>query len=322
MTDSLNENTEVASTDFGPRGRSGLATAGDYYALLKPGVMKLVVFTALVGLMAAPGAINPLIAFAAILSIAVGAGASASLNMWYDADIDAGMQRTKNRPVPAGIIRKEEALNLGVTLSILSVLSMALMVNLLSAALLAFTIFFYAVIYTMWLKRRTPQNIVIGGAAGAFPPMIGWAAVTNSVSWESFALFALIFMWTPPHFWALSLYRSGDYENVGVPMMPVTAGKASTRRQMVIYTVLLLPVSILPWLLGMTSVAYLALALGMSTVFIGLSIRVWAIGDGKLDGGEDADKAARAMFLYSLVYLFLLFFEILVENIGRSIWGA
>lgn len=314
MTDTSNDITGVSNADGAQASDVSIAAASDYFALLKPGVMRLVVFTALVGLMAAPGTIHPLIAFAAILSIAVGAGASAALNMWYDADIDAGMERTKNRPVPAGKIEPEEALNLGITLSLLSVLSMALMVNFLSAALLAFTIFFYAVIYTIYLKRSTSQNIVIGGAAGALPPMIGWAAVTNSVSWESFSLFAIIFMWTPPHFWALSLFRADDYENVGVPMMPVTAGKPSTRRQILVYTLLLVPVSIMPWVLGIGSMAYLTLALILSLIFVGFAVRIWSLGDGREDEGADADKAARQMFFFSILYLFLLFLELLLEH--------
>ncbi|TNE59543.1 MAG: protoheme IX farnesyltransferase [Alphaproteobacteria bacterium] len=313
MVDASSDMTKFDNAEIAKSGL-GIATASDYFALLKPGVMRLVVFTALVGLLAAPGAIHPLVAFAAILSIAVGAGASAALNMWYDADIDVLMERTKGRPVPMGKVAPEEALNLGITLSLLSVLSMMLMVNLVAAALLAFTIFFYAVVYTMYLKRRTPQNIVIGGVAGALPPVIGWASVTGTVPLESLALFALIFMWTPPHFWALSLVRSDEYKKVGVPMMTVTAGKKSTRLQMLIYTILLAPVAVLPYFIGIGSVAYLALASLLSVTFIGFAVRVWWLGDGREEEGADANRAARSMFFFSILYLFLLFLELLMEH--------
>src|SRR5690348_14560795 len=227
--------------------RMSEATAGDFFALLKPRVMSLVVFTAFVGLVAAPVAINPLLAVIAILAIAIGAGASGALNMWYDADIDAVMTRTANRPVPAGRVTPGEALSFGLVLSVLSVMTLGVLINWLSAALLAFTIFFYAVVYTMWLKRWTPQNIVIGGAAGAIPPVIGWAAVTGSVSLESVILFLIIFLWTPPHFWALALFKSDDYARAGIPMMPNVAGQASTRRQIFAYSLILAPVGVLPW---------------------------------------------------------------------------
>src|SRR5690606_27099984 len=222
----------------------------------KPRVMSLVVFTAFVGLLAAPAGINPLLALIAILAIAVGAGASGSLNMWYDADIDAVMSRTASRPVPSGRVSPGEALAFGLVLSALSVMTLGVLVNWLAAALLAFTIFFYAVIYTMWLKRWTPQNIVIGGAAGAFPPVIGWAAVTGNVSLESVILFLIIFLWTPPHFWALALFKSGDYERAGIPMMPNVAGEESTRRQIFAYSLLLAPIGVLPWYLGYASMGY------------------------------------------------------------------
>ena len=215
------------------------AMPGDYIELLKPRVMSLVVFTALIGLLMAPGYINPVVGAIAVLCIAIGAGASGALNMWYDADIDAVMSRTARRPIPDGRIDADQALAFGLVLSAFSVMTMGVLVNWLSAALLAFTIFFYAVIYTMWLKRSTPQNIVIGGAAGAFPPMIGWAAVSGTITLESVVLFAIIFIWTPPHFWALALYKSGDYEQANIPMMPNARGDASTRLQMFIYSVLL-----------------------------------------------------------------------------------
>ncbi|MEX0752322.1 MAG: heme o synthase, partial [Xanthobacteraceae bacterium] len=217
------------------------AEVGDYVALMKPRVMSLVVFTAFVGLMIAPLPMHPVLAFTALLCVAVGAGAAGALNMWYDADIDAKMTRTSARPIPAGRVLPGEALGFGLTLAGFSVVLLGLLVNLVAAALLAFTIFFYVAIYTMWLKRRTPQNIVIGGAAGAFPPMIGWAAATGGVSLESVLLFLIIFFWTPPHFWALSLYRADDYARAGIPMLPVVAGDRETRRQIVLYTLILAP---------------------------------------------------------------------------------
>ncbi len=222
----------------------GMGNARDFFQLLKPRVMSLVIFTALVGIAAAPGGIHPVIAFTALLCIAVGAGASGALNMWYDADIDARMARTANRPIPAGRVTPSEAAGFGAILSVFSVMTMGVLVNWVAAALLAFTIFFYLVVYTMWLKRRTPQNIVIGGAAGAFPPMIGWAVATGGVSLESALMFGLIFMWTPPHFWALALFMKSDYHKAKVPMLTVTHGREETRRQILIYTILLVPVAI------------------------------------------------------------------------------
>ena len=233
-----------------------MAGAGDYLALMKPRVMSLVVFTALVGLVVAPGHIHPVLAFFALVCIAVGAGAAGALNMWYDADIDAVMTRTAERPVPAGRVKPGEALAFGLVLAGFSIVFLGLMINLLAAGLLAFTIFFYAVVYTMWLKRWTPQNIVIGGAAGAFPPMIGWAAATGGIGLESILLFLIIFFWTPPHFWALSLYRTEEYCRAGVPMLPVVAGSAETRRQILLYSLVLAPVGVSPWLLGSAGLAY------------------------------------------------------------------
>src|SRR5712672_542969 len=233
-----------------------IASVGDYVALMKPRVMSLVVFTALVGLVVAPGHVHPVIAFTALLCIAVGAGAAGALNMWFDADIDAVMSRTARRPIPSGRVAPGEALAFGLTLAAFSVAVLGLLVSWLAAALLAFTIFFYIVIYTMWLKRTTPQNIVIGGAAGAFPPIIGWAAVTGDIGWGAIALFAIIFLWTPPHFWALSLYRAGDYAAAGVPMLPVVAGPHQTKRQMLLYTVVLWPAALAPWLLGIAGPLY------------------------------------------------------------------
>jgi protoheme IX farnesyltransferase len=286
------------------------ATAGDFFALLKPRVMSLVVFTAFVGLVAAPVTINPLLAVIAILAIAIGAGASGALNMWYDADIDAVMTRTASRPVPAGRIQPHEALSFGLVLSVLSVMTLGVLVNWLSATLLAFTIFFYAVVYTMWLKRWTPQNIVIGGAAGAIPPVIGWAAVTGTVSLESLILFLIIFLWTPPHFWALALFKSEDYAKAGIPMMPNVAGQASTRRQIFAYALVLAPVGVLPWLLGYTTPIY-----GVAAALLGVGF-VWYAW--KVLGMADDDrvmKPAKALFAYSLLYLFAIFAAYLADSV-------
>ena len=280
------------------------APVADYVALLKPRVMSLVVFTGIVGMAVAPGALHPALAAVAILCIAVGAGASAAINMWYERDIDAVMERTRNRPLPAGRMDPGAALGFGSVLAVGSVTVMALAVNWTAAALLALTISFYVFVYTIWLKRRTPQNIVIGGAAGAFPPMIGWAAVTGDVGAGAIALFALIFFWTPPHFWSLSLYRHGDYEAAGVPMLPVVAGLAETRRQILFYTAVTVPVSLAPWLLGVTGWVYGAVAGVLGLGFLGHAFRVWAY---------PAERTARAMFAFSLLYLFLLFAAMLAD---------
>ncbi|RWC39101.1 MAG: protoheme IX farnesyltransferase [Mesorhizobium sp.] len=285
-----------------PGFRMSEATAGDFFALLKPRVMSLVVFTAFVGLVAAPVSINPLLAVIAILAIAIGAGASGALNMWYDADIDAVMTRTAGRPVPAGRIRPGEALSFGLVLSVLSVMTLGVLVNWLSATLLAFTIFFYAVVYTMWLKRWTPQNIVIGGAAGAIPPVIGWAAVTGTVSLESAVLFLIIFLWTPPHFWALALFKSEDYARAGIPMMPNVAGQASTRRQIFAYALILAPVGVLPWALGFTTPAYGVFAVLLGAGFVWYAWKVLQMAD-----DDHVMKPAKALFGYSLLYLFAIF---------------
>src|SRR5215212_2689987 len=245
-----------------------MAGAGDYLALLKPRVMSLVVFTALAGLVVAPGHMHPVLAFFALVCIAVGAGAAGALNMWYDADIDAVMSRTADRPVPAGRVQPGEALAFGLTLAGFSVVFLGLMINLLAAGLLAFTIFFYAVVYTMWLKRWTPQNIVIGGAAGALPPMIGWAAVTGTIDPGSISLFLIIFMWTPPHFWALALFREDDYGKAGVPMLPNVAGRDETRKQILLYTLVLLPLTFLPALLGVSGLLYVGGVALLSAIFL------------------------------------------------------
>lgn len=289
---------------------NGEGSVGDFVALLKPRVMSLVVFTALVGLVAAPGSIHPWLGFVAILCIAVGAGASGALNMWYDADIDAVMKRTQSRPVPSGAISAEDALGFGLFLSAAAVICLGLLVNIASAALLAFTIFFYAVIYTMWLKRWTSQNIVIGGAAGAFPPVVAWAAVTGSVDLGSISLFLLIFMWTPPHFWALALFREGDYANAGVPMLPNVAGRPETRKQMLMYSIALLPTILLPSLTGVTGVLYTASAALLTAVFLYKAVLVYRAGD-----GPNADATCKDLFGFSILWLFALFAVILIERL-------
>ena len=288
----------------------GQGTAGDYFALLKPRVMSLVIFTAFVGIIAAPGTLHPLLAIVALLAIAVGAGASGALNMWYDADIDAIMKRTKSRPVPRGAILPGEALGFGVTLAIGSVLVLGLMVSLVAAALLAFTIFFYVAIYTMWLKRWTPQNIVIGGAAGAFPPMIGWAAVTGTIDLGAISLFLIIFVWTPPHFWALALFREGDYEAAGVPMLPNVAGTDETRKQILLYTLLLLPIAFLPTLLGVCGIVYVVGTGVLSAMFLYYAVNVYRLRD-----GDAADQACKKLFGFSILWLFLVFALIPVERL-------
>ena len=281
----------------------------DYAALLKPRVMFLVVFTALVGLVAAPVHLHPVLAVAALICIAVGAGASGALNMWYDADIDARMARTASRPLPRGALTPNEALAFGSVLAIGSVLCLGLMANWVAAGLLAFTIGFYVFIYTMWLKRSTPQNIVIGGAAGALPPMIGWAAATGTVSLASFVMFLIIFIWTPPHFWALALIRSSDYERVGVPMLPVTHGADETRRQILIYSVILAPLAMVPSVMGFGGSLYTIVAAISGAFFLVLAFDCYRIRE-----GEAADRAAKNLFAYSILYLFILFAALLVEH--------
>ena len=288
----------------------------DFVALLKPRVMSLVIFTALVGMVAAPGTLHPLIGAVALLCIAVGAGASGALNMWFDADIDARMARTAARPIPRGSVTPDEALAFGTVLSVISVMALGLFVNWVTASLLAFTIAFYVFIYTIWLKRRTPQNIVIGGAAGAFPPMVGWAAVTGSVSIESAVLFAIIFMWTPPHFWALALYRARDYERVGVPMLPVVSGLAETRRQILIYSVLLALIAVTPWFIDLGGLAYLAVSALMGARFVWLALLVYRDRD---SDDRAADQRAKALFVFSIYYLFALFAVLLIEHVAARV---
>lgn len=286
---------------------SALAGPRDYFDLLKPRVMSLVIFTAFVGMVAAPGSVHPALAAISLLAIAVGAGASGALNMWWDADIDAVMTRTAKRPVPTGLVPRAEAAAFGGFLSVLAVALLALSSNYLAAALLAFTIFFYVVIYSMWLKRLTPQNIVIGGAAGALPPVVGWAAVTGGAPFEAWALFLIIFLWTPPHFWALALFKQGDYERAGIPMMPNVKGAASTRRQIFIYSILLAFSGVLPFLLGAAGVLYLAVAIGLGVWFVYGAWRVLKAGDSDL-------RPAKRLFAFSIFYLFALFAAIPIER--------
>ena len=279
------------------------ASASDLFALTKPRVMSLVVFTALCGLLAAREPIPPVLGFAAILCIAVAAGASGALNMWYEAEIDAKMKRTANRPLPAGRVERTSALHLGMGLSLFSVLIMGLATNALAAALLGFSIFFYAVVYTMWLKPRTVQNIVIGGAAGAFPPMIGWAAATGDVTLLPILMFAIIFLWTPPHFWALSLFVRTDYAAAGIPMLPVVRGNAETRRQIALYTVPMAAAAVAPWPLGLAGPLYGAASVALTAVFAFLAVRVW-----RNTADEPAGMAPeKALFKYSILYLFAIF---------------
>lgn len=277
----------------------------DYWQLLKPRVMSLVVFSGLAGIVVAPGHLHPILSLVAVLCIAVASGASGAINMWYDRDIDAIMQRTRLRPLPQNRMAPQQVLTFGISLALAAVFVMGVAVNWVAAALLAAAVLFYVFIYTIWLKRRTPQNIVIGGAAGAFPPMIGWAAVTGGVSLESLTLFALIFFWTPPHFWALALYRCQDYTEAKVPMLPVVAGKDVTRRQMLVYTLLLFPLSLLPYFQGLVGKIYLTGATGLSGFFVLAALVVWR---------SQEDRYARMMFAYSIFYLFALFGLLMIDR--------
>lgn len=287
------------------------AEFGDFFALLKPRVMSLVIFTALVGLVVAPVPVHPMIAFASILCIAVGAGASGALNMWWDADIDVKMARTRNRPVPSGRVTGGEALAVGLGLSLLSVPLLGLFANWLSAGILAFTIFFYAVIYSMWLKRSTPQNIVIGGAAGAFPPLLGWAVATGDVGVEAALMFAIIFFWTPPHFWALALYRNGDYERAEVPMMPVVAGPQATRRQIFWYSVALVGVAVAPAFTAIGGLFYLVVSGALSLWFLGLAALVGFRAEAAAE--SDGHRVEKRLFRFSILWLFLVFAALAAE---------
>jgi protoheme IX farnesyltransferase len=289
------------------------AGVGDYIALLKPRVMSLVIFTALVGLMIAPVHVHPIVAFTAILCIAVGAGASGALNMAYEHDIDALMSRTANRPIPRGKVTQGEAAAFGITLAFFSVITLGVLVNPVAGALLAFTIFFYAVVYTMWLKRWTAQNIVIGGAAGALPPVVAWAAATGSLSVEPLLLFLIIFFWTPPHFWALALFRSDDYARAGVPMLPVVAGPDATRLQILLYTIVLVAIAVAPWPLGYFSAVY-----GVTSTIAGAGMMWLAISVYRYREGVEASRATRRLFAFSILYLFALFAVLLLEVVVRA----
>jgi heme o synthase len=300
----------LAETISAPATAMRVTTVGDFFALLKPRVMSLVVVTALAGIVAAPGHVHLLTAFTALLCITVGAGASGALNMAYDSDIDGLMTRTATRPIPLGHIAREDALAFGWTLAVMSVATMWLFVGVPAAALLAFTIFFYVVVYTLWLKRRTPQNIVIGGLSGALPPAIGWAAVTGSLSTAPLLLVAIIFMWTPPHFWALSLWRSGDYARAGVPMLPVVKGKPATRLQILLYTLVLIPLGLTPAFIGAAGWLYLASASLIGLWFLKEAIATFRERD------EVKEPAAHRLFGVSLIYLAALFFSIIAEKLA------
>ena len=300
MAITSNQNAN-ATTDglYGP-------SVADFWQLLKPRVMSLVIFTGFVGMFLAPADMHPLLFIISLFAIAAGAGASGAINQWYDRDIDAVMERTRGRPVPSGAVEPAEALSFGLVISTLSVLLLGLASNWLAAGLLAFTIFFYGVVYTIWLKRSTPQNIVIGGAAGALPPVIGWAAVTGGLSVEPLVLFAVIFMWTPPHFWALALFRNDDYARAGVPMLPVVAGEAETRRPILIYALLLAPLALVPAMIGMTSIAYGIVVAALGLNFIRLSWVLYRRPD---------DAAAKRLFAFSILYLFLLFLGLVIDRL-------
>ncbi|MBI1274026.1 MAG: protoheme IX farnesyltransferase [Alphaproteobacteria bacterium] len=288
------------------------AAVRDYAALLKPRVMSLVVFSGLAGVVIAPGHMHPVLAAVAVLCIALSAGGCGAINMWFDRDIDAVMHRTRTRPIPQGRVAPHEAAEIGVMLVLGSFALMGLAANWLAAGLLLAAALFYVFVYTMWLKRMTPQNIVIGGAAGAFPPMIGWAAATGEVGWPAIVLFALIFFWTPPHFWALALYRNDDYRRAGIPMMPVVAGEASTKIQMLVYTLLLLPLALAPYFMGFAGPGYLATAAVLGALFVACAVRVLF---------DKTHGSARQMFAFSIFYLFALFGVLMVEHIA-ALWGV
>ena len=324
-----NLNLEAASSDaaFNPSGLS-LAEPSDFFALMKPRVMSLVVFTAWVGLVCAPGVLPLWKAIASIICIAAGAGASGALNMWYDADIDSVMSRTKKRPIPQGKLSPRAALGFGAIISFAAIWMLYIASNMIAAAILAFTIFFYLVIYTMWLKRSTPQNIVIGGAAGAFPPMIGWAAVSGDITLDSILLFMIIFIWTPPHFWALALYKTGDYEKVGIPMMPNVRGAKSTRNQIMGYSLLLAAIAIAPIFTGLGGPIFAVFSIALNLAFLALAFKVWTSRAGETaDTSDEAslyavklgDRAARNLFAYSIIYLFAIFGVLALETLLKGL---
>ncbi len=294
---------------------SDLSEVRDWIALLKPRVLTLVVFTGLIGLLVAPGSIHPVLGLTAVLCITLGAGAAGALNMWYDRDIDAIMRRTQRRPIPAGRIAPNAALGFGIVLSVTSIAMMGLATNWVAAGWLAFSILFYVVVYTAWLKRRTSQNIVIGGAAGAFPPIIGWAAVTGDVTLVPWLLFAIVFAWTPPHFWALSLWAHGDYARAGVPMLPVVEGARETRKQILVYTVVLAVAGLAPWFVGFAGLPYAAVATLLGGGFLYHAIRTWREAQDETGRSLVQDAAARKTFAYSLMYLFILFGALAIDRL-------
>lgn len=302
--------TELHTTTDLALGNAG-SHVRDYVSLMKPRVMTLVVLTALAGLVLAPGPVHPVLAIISILAISTGAGASGALNMWYDSDIDKNMARTAARPIPRGFVTTEEALHFGAVLSVLSVLTLGVLINWTAGALLGLTIVYYIFIYTMWLKRKTPQNIVIGGAAGAFPPMIGWACVTGGISLESILLFLIIFLWTPPHFWALALLRLRDYERVGIPMLPVISGTEETRRQIFAYSVLLVPSAILPFFIGLGGIFYGFASVVLGGIFLYLAFDVWRLKDGRA-----SEQACKRLFWFSILYLYGLFSILVLEGLA------
>jgi protoheme IX farnesyltransferase len=319
MNTSLAETTVARGGEQSPPSHSvafaNETELADWIALLKPRVMSLVVFTGLIGVLVAPGAINPVLAFTAVLCIAVGAGACGAINMWYDRDIDALMRRTRNRPIPAGRMPPGPALGFGITLAAASVLLMFIATNAVAAGVLALSIGFYVFVYTVWLKRRTPQNIVIGGAAGAFPAVIGWAAVTGSVAPLPLVLFAIVFFWTPAHFWSLALYANSDYARAGVPMLPVVAGAKETRRQIMLYALILVPVSLAPWAMGFSGPVYGAAAAVLGAGFL---VSTWRVLRDRQDAAGNSltnDAPARAAFRYSIAYLFILFGALAVDRL-------
>jgi protoheme IX farnesyltransferase len=304
------------SAALGQANESALeADVRDWIALLKPRVLTLVVFSGLVGLLVAPGHLNPVLAFTAILCITVAAGACGAINMWYDRDIDAVMRRTRNRPIPAGRIRPDAALAFGVTLATGSVIVMGLAINIASALILALSICFYVFVYTVWLKRRTPQNIVIGGAAGAFPPIIGWAAVTGSVDLVPLILFGIIFIWTPPHFWSLALWANDDYRRAGVPMLPVVSGAKETRRQILLYTIILIPLTLAPYLIGFSGLPYGLVAGVLGAMFLARIVGVVRDQQDARGNSRTGDAPAKAAFKYSILYLFLLFGALAIDRL-------
>ncbi len=309
----LRNGTDLTMASTAPTTAATMPTEWrDFFALTKPRVMTLVIFTAICGMLAAPGAIHPVIAFTAILAIAMGAGGSAALNCWWEADIDAGMKRTMSRPLPGGRMRRDDARDFGIFLSGVSIMLMGLAVGWLAAALLLGAIIYYAVIYTMWLKPRTPQNIVIGGGAGAFPPLIGWVAVTGDITAMPILLFAIIFFWTPPHFWALALFVQSDYAKVGIPMLPVVSGEKVTRRQIMFYTLLLAPIAIAPWYIGGTGWIYGSVAVVLSALFVVLAMPVFT----RMRAEVDAMTPEKTLFKFSIVYLFVLFAALVLDRVA------